>query len=171
MATPLEIIDTAVKIGLPLALGGGLTLIGTLLERRHRDKAERRKDAQQLLQALVKKLSEIQADHDDLMIWEAKTILQGVQPSSDQGGKIDALKDRLDQHAAAILQQTGVLKLLGLDHASKEMTAWFNAASNVRRAVRGERPPSKKEINDLWDKVLEAYGKTVAELAEAYKKL
>jgi hypothetical protein len=175
MLTPLDILDTAVKIG----LGAGITGVSAfaLASKQHRiDIAkERVKHRQQLLETVAQDVAVF--THITLKYWARMTNWIAVRDAGqiladDREAELQSLKDELFNAFEGMTASEGKLLLLGETGAQELLREYGELVGRFRAFASPENNPDveRSQLDDARRDMLAARNKFFAALSQAYRR-
>ncbi|SHL24801.1 hypothetical protein [Phytopseudomonas punonensis] len=158
MVTTLEIIDSAIKIGLGAIISGITMFVVTNKNQRHELFKMARDDRKNLLREISSKLEEASA-----------ALNRGIHSYSGiNGDNPDGLKLILESYIT-INQAKAIASLSGANKLFKEVEIYSNSVLDLYLYTRDNRDLDSDKANDLVLKMNTSWEKMHPLLAEAYE--
>jgi hypothetical protein len=133
MVTGWDVTSDAVKIGLPLVLGGLITLFTLRVSRTHNERVERRKRVQDALEELARVLTRFQGANSDHYLFKADEYFKRCQ--QNEKWLKNSLKniERMTRYDDELREAYSLALVLGQDF-SEALTAFYGAHNKCRKA-------------------------------------
>jgi hypothetical protein len=174
MLAPLDILDTAVKIG----LGAGITGVSAfaLASKQHRSdiEKERLRRRQELMESVAQDVAAF--THITLKYWARMvswTALRdaGEDPPQDRGAELRSLQDELFNAFEGMTASEGKLLLLGETNAQELLRAYGELVGRFRAYASPENAlVERRQLDDARREILDARNGFFAALSQAYTK-
>lgn len=172
--TELEVIDTAIKIG----LGSLITLVGTFLvtwlNHRNERKKESRKRFYDSLESVSTNIEEI--THVSLRYWAlviewVRNNAQDMELTKKRSEELDKTKSDLFDQFKNLTVAESKLMLLGLTHISTLIRDYGEFLKEFRRKYYdGKESLKESEMDEVRTALLSKRKAIFSELAKSYKK-
>jgi len=171
--TTIEVIDTAVKIG----LGGAITLIGTLLVTKlnhshdhSKEKGKRHYDALESVGADVEEITHVSLRYWALIIEWVRNHSQGLDLTDKRKEELEKTKDDLFDSFKSLTVAESKLLLLGLDEPAKLLRAYGEYLKSMRRNCYYEKESlTEQTMNEVREELLKKREVLFSSLSEAYR--
>ena len=170
----LEILDTAVKVGIGALISGVSTYLVTRLQQKGEIEQERRTRQAQLLQGIAEQVEDI--NHVYLKYWALITDAirrqkSGQSLSEEKQKEHDETKRELFHIFKELTNAEAKLMLIGEEKASHLVRDYGNQVALFKKTVViDENPLPDDEIEQWKEKIFEYRKKLFAELSTIYKK-
>jgi hypothetical protein len=162
-------ISDVVKIGLPLLLGGGLTLFTFRITRRHNERVDRRKRLQDALEALARALARWEEASEDHYLYRRDSYFKCREPTQTwYEGSLETI-DRMKRCATEVQELHSLLTVNGIDFA-REIAEVYRAHNAVKRALQ-EAGKNEEQIASVEGGTTTAYRCFLKRIQEMYAKL
>lgn len=171
--TAIEIIDTAVKIG----LGGAITLLSTIfvtkLNHKHdhdKEKSKRYYDALESVGADVEEITHIVLKYWALIIEWVRNDKQGLDLTEKRKDELEKTKEDLFNQFKSLTVAESKLLLLGLEEPAKLLREYGEYLKKLRRNYYYEKASlTEAEMDAVREELLSKRQTLFKALSEAYK--
>ncbi|MDN2658635.1 hypothetical protein OW491_02325 [Neptunomonas sp. CHC150] len=171
--TTIEVIDTAVKIG----LGGSITLIGTLLvtklNHKHdhsKEKGKRHYDALESVGADIEEITHVSLKYWALIIEWVRNNNQGMDLTEKRKDELEKTKDDLFNSFKSLTVAESKLLLLGLIEPAKLLRSYGDYLKAMRRNCYYEKESlTEGHMNEVREELLNKREALFSALSFAYK--
>ncbi len=171
--TAIEVIDTAVKIG----LGGAITLIGTLLVTRlnhnhdHlKEKSKRHYDALESVGADVEEITHIALRYWALVIESVKNKSLGQDLLQKRKDELDKTKDDLFNAFKGLTVAESKLLLLGLRKQANLLREYGECLKSMRMKCYYDKASlTEQDMEKAREEILKSREQLFSSLSDAYK--
>ena len=171
--TTIEVIDTAVKIG----LGGAITLLGTLLVTKlnhshdhSKEKGKRHYDSLESVGADVEEITHVALRYWALIIEWVRNNSQGMDLTDKRKEELEKTKDDLFNSFKNLTVAESKLLLLGLDEPAKLLRSYGDFLKSMRRNCYYEKESlTVQHMNEARDELLNKRQALFSALSTAYK--
>lgn len=172
--TTIEVIDTAVKIG----LGGAITLLGTIavakLNHGHEHAKEKRKrhyDALESVGADVEEITHVSLRYWALIIEWVRNNEQDLDLTDKRKDELEKTKDDLFNQFKCLTVAESKLLLLGLNESASLVREYGEFLKKMRRNYYYEKEGlTEQEMDDVRDELLTKRQALFTSISSVYKK-
>ncbi|SIR08605.1 hypothetical protein SAMN05920897_1371 [Alkalispirochaeta americana] len=172
--TELQVIDTAIKIG----LGSLITLVGTFLvtwlKHQNDRKKESRKRFYDYLESVSSNIEEV--THVSLRYWAliiewVRNNKQGMDLTDKRSEELERTKSELFDQFKNLTVAESKLMLLGLTHISSQVRDYGEFLKELRgKYYDGNQSLNESDLDDVRQELLSKRKSIFQELAKSYKK-
>ncbi|MFT4776030.1 MAG: hypothetical protein ACI9B7_000400 [Oleispira sp.] len=171
--TAIEVIDTAIKIG----LGGLIGFIGTYtvtkLNHNHdsnKDKSKRHFDALEQVASHIEEFSHVALKYWALVVERVRVENDGKTWPKERSDQLDIVKAEYFSEAKNVTVAESKLLLLGLNKASEKLGAYTEFLKVLRRKYYvGKSGLTEKEMDEVREELLRLRQEFFSELSISYK--
>ena len=171
--TTIEVIDTAVKIG----LGGLITIVGTFIVTRlnhdHEHKKERSKrffDALEQSSNLIEETTHVALKYWALVIEWVRNRDDGMELAPHRKEELEKIKSDLFNEFKSLTVAESKLLLLGLTVPAAMLREYGDVLKEMRRkCYDGKKSLTEKEMDEVRETILSKRQALFVELSNAYK--
>ncbi|MFN3770112.1 MAG: hypothetical protein ACK4TD_17215 [Ectopseudomonas guguanensis] len=171
--TAIEVIDTAIKIGLGGIIGFASTYVVTKLNHKHdsrKDITKRHYDALEQVAAHVEVFSHVALKYWALVAECVRVENDGREWPKERSEQLDLAKAEYFSEAKNITVAESKLLLLGLESSSVKLRKYTDFLKTLRRQYYiGKAGLTEKEMDEAREELLQLRQEFFAELSSAYK--
>jgi hypothetical protein len=165
-----EVASDAIKIGVPSLLTGVMTFIVARTSRSHELRKERRRQSQQVLEQMVKRIAAIHSVSKKHWLFKRDELFNKRERTKEWLEESRAVLKEMDRHAVDIEECRAFLLMLGI-RSTGALGGFFEAMHKVNLAFDRQPPPTPAEIEDLEDKAVLAYVELIVNVGTAFREM